>query len=626
MAVHRDERRRASRRQKIAVAVGFVVAALIVLIFPLVRVAIAAQEASDDLSAAGDAAQAGDEDAVRDAVARARGHVDKAQEGSQGIIPDLWGRTPVLGQSVADVRHLIAALDDVTSVAEMGADLYPSVAGDRATLFHDKKVDRDTLAEVVSGARKSTPLLEAAADEIGQVRGTAMFGGVITSRRDDASKQLTPLIDGLTQAQPLLDSLPAFLGFEGPRSYLVAIQNPAELRYSGGATLAFARMTWRDGTLDLQDAAPLVQDDRLRVPLTWPRVKGNPFHRPNTYLANSTFAPSWSVAGPELLRAWRSATDETYDGVLAVDVVAVAKVLAASGPTTVPGVGVVDGADLTKTLIGSYDDYYPDPTVQDQSSSSIVSAVLTQVFAGGNELAKAQALMSAGAGRHLSLFVKDPDVQAAFGSLDMDGNLSQPVGDYLGVFTQSLRAAKVDYYQRRHVALDVALDPDGFSRDRLNVLIDNDTPPYAVPGDDPHEGYFTRWSTLAASAFLPGKAKVRNFSVGGQEWDGRVGTFYDHSYLAQGTVVPPDKSTHLRASYRVPGAVTKGADGQLVYRLSVDPQGTVLPESLAVTVHIPEGFRSTYLPPGWTVQGSTLKIEVAALEASEHWTIVLAPA
>ena len=38
-----------------------------------------------------------------------------------------------------------------------------------------------------------------------------------------------------------LDALPGVLGAEGDRTYIVAIMNPAELRYSGGATLTLSR-------------------------------------------------------------------------------------------------------------------------------------------------------------------------------------------------------------------------------------------------------------------------------------------------------------------------------------------------------------------------------------------------
>jgi hypothetical protein len=205
----------------------------------------------------------------------------------------------------------------------------------------------------------------------------------------------------------------------------------------------------------------------------------------------------------------------------------------------------------------------------------------------------------------------------------MTGDLAEPTGDYLGAFTQSAAAAKVDYYQRRNIDLDVTLDRDGTATDRVDVLLHNDTPPYAVPGPDTHEGYFTRWSSLAASVFVPGTATVDEFSLDQQPWGGHVGRFYDHTFVASQTVIPPGGSTHVRASYRVPGAAAAGDSGDLTYRLAMDPQGTVFPASARITVHLPEGYRATSLPDGWSAQGSTLTFQTDALDSSEAWEIPL---
>ncbi|MBB6628495.1 DUF4012 domain-containing protein [Nocardioides sp. KIGAM211] len=624
------------RRRRITIALGVLVllgGALLLLAIPLRHVPGEAQAANEDLTTAKAALASGDIPAARAAVDRARAHVDRAQDGAQGIGGDVWSRIPLIGTPVADARHLVQALDDVTSVASIGVDLYPSVAGKQATLFRDGQVERSTLDDVIAGAREAGPHLENAAHELDEVKGNTPFlSASISARRDAAAEQVTPLAEGFTHLEPLLDQLPTFLGFEGRQRYLIAMLNPAELRYSGGTALAFAPMTWDDGTLTIGQAFPLVADPRLSVPHTWKKVRGNPFHRDDTRIASSTFAPSWSVSGEELLRAWRSATGVRYDGVMAVDVVTMAMVLDATGPTTVPGVGELNGSNLTKILVGSYDDYYPDPTAQDQTFATVVAALQGALFADGDYVAKSQALKAAANGRHLALYLKDPDLQAGFAALGLDGDLADTSGDYVGAFTQSTVGAKVDYYQRRNLALDVTLGEDGTAKDELDVLLHNDTPPYAVPGtdlppdqrpaDDYLSGYFTRWSSLAASAFLPGSADVQDFSLGDQPWDDHVGRFRDHSFVGDQIVLAPGESTHLTASYTVPDAAEVD-DGTLTYRLALDPQGTAFPASADITVHLPDGYEATSLPEGWTSQDGVLTFHTDALTSSEKWEIEL---
>ncbi|UGB41903.1 DUF4012 domain-containing protein [Nocardioides sp. cx-173] len=616
-----------SRRRRIVIGLWVLFAlgaALLALAIPLRNVPGEAEAANDDLTAAKTALAAGDMTAARAALASAQEHVDKAQDAAQGFGGDVWSRIPLLGTPVADARHLVQALDDVAAVAAIGVDLYPSVAGKQASLFRDGQVERATLDRVIAGAREAGPFLKSAQRELEEVRGnTPILGSTISARRDAAAEQVNPLADGFTRLEPLLDELPAFLGFEGKRSYLIAMLNPTELRYSGGAALAFAPMAWEGGTLEIGRAFPSTQDPRLLVPHKWEPVRGNTFHAENARLANATFAPSWSVSGEELLRAWRSATGVRYDGVMAMDVVTMAKVLEATGPTTVPGVGELNGDNLTETLVGSYDDYYPDPTAQDQAFATVVAALQTQLFSDGDYVAKAQALKQAADGRHFAIYLKDKQLQLAFGEMGMDGDLADSPGDYVGAFTQSLVGAKVDYYQRRELDLDVTLDEDGTATNELDVLLLNDTPPYAVPGTDPREGYFTRWSTLSVAAFLPASADVEDFSVGDQEWDGEVGTFFDHTFIDDHVVLPPGGSTHVKASYTVDAAAELDESGDLVYRLAIDPQGTVYSASVQVTVHLPKDFRAKTVPAGWTEEGATLTFHTDALESSEQWEIVL---
>lgn len=626
-----------SRRRRLVWALSvlfLVLVAVVLLSIPLARAAMNAKAAKSDLTSAMTSLETGNLTAARTSVARARAHVNAAQHGAQSTPAKVWSKIPFVGTPVGDLRHLTRALADATSVAETGVQLYPSVAGQQATLFTSNRIDRGTLDQVIAGARKAGQALTSAQSELKQVRGsTPLIGGLISRQRDAAASQVDPVADGYTRMAPMLDVLPQFLGFDGKRSYLIAMLNPSELRYSGGAPLAFSDMSWDHGKLTMGKAYPLVQDSRLRVPLDWPKVAGNPFHAANTRIPNATFAPSWSVSGEEILRAWRSATGDQYNGVLAIDVVALADLLDATGPVTVPGVGQLDGSNLTKTLVGSYDKYYPDPTSQDQTFAGVAAALQARLFGGGSYVAKGKALKKAADGRHLALYLRDPHTQAAFATLGLDGDLTKPVGDYVGAFTQSTFGSKADYYQRRSLDLDVTLGADGAATDRLDVGVHNDTPPYAVPGTDTppgvssnvYHGYFTRWLGVSAAAFLPGTAKVESFSLaGGNKWDGKVGTFYDHSFVQDQALLRPGASTTLRASYTVPKAATKGDSGALTYRLAMDPQGMVNPASARVTVHLPEGYHAASLPEGWTSSGSTLTFTTDTLAASTSWDIPLA--
>ncbi len=89
----------------------------------------------------------------------------------------------------------------------------------------------------------------------------------------------------------------------------------------------------------------------------WERVEGNPFHTGKLRISTATFAPDWSVSGEELLRGWERRGGAPQDGLIAVDVVALADLLRITGPVDVPVYGRIDAANFTQKLVGDYDSF-----------------------------------------------------------------------------------------------------------------------------------------------------------------------------------------------------------------------------------------------------------------------------
>ncbi len=268
--------KRSSRRRRILVALGgllLLLVALGVAALSMLSVPSDAQAAREDLTTALSALRSEDPAAAEESVASARSHVESAQDGLDGLGGDVWAALPFLGTPVEDARHLVQALDEATSVAEIGVDLYPSVAGKKATLFRDEQVDEETLHEVMEGAESAGDHLAAAREEIDAIRAsTPVIGARIASYRDQAEAQVDPAADTFAAVQPVLDELPTLFGFEGRTNYLIAMLNPAELRYSGGAALTYAAMTWDAGRLDVGDGISPAR--RPPLPRSLPLAQG----------------------------------------------------------------------------------------------------------------------------------------------------------------------------------------------------------------------------------------------------------------------------------------------------------------------------------------------------------------
>ena len=104
------------------------------------------------------------------------------------------------------------------------------------------------------------------------------MGSSISAAKTTALDYLTPLRDTYDTNEPLLRALPGLVGADGPRTYLLAMLNPAELRYSGGGTLSFTTMRFDHGLATFGKSVNV--DDILARgdEQSWLPVKGNPFH------------------------------------------------------------------------------------------------------------------------------------------------------------------------------------------------------------------------------------------------------------------------------------------------------------------------------------------------------------
>lgn len=576
-------------------------AGLVALGVSVARVPGAADEARASLETAKVAIEAGDAEAATAAVKGARDNVDTVQVGVQGPVGWAGQWLPVVGSSVSDVRHLGNALDSVTTVAELGAGTFPEITGEGSTFFTNGEVDIPTLLRLVDSTTQAQEELTEARTQLEGIEATGPGSPRLGTARDEALDQVVPLHDTLTDTMPLVEELPSILGAEGERKYLVALLNPAELRYSGGTPLTLTPITVLDGRIEFGEASDAESNNVAFRPRYWRKVEGNPFHKGRMRIANATIPPSWPVAGEEALNAWRSVRGRNMAGLLAVDVITLSRLAAITGPMQVPGYGRVDADNMVESLVGSYD-RFADVSVRKAANRALMPLFIDRLLAPGKLPDKVNVLVEAARGRHFAAYFRDELLQETLARMAITGDLSDTEHDYLGVFTQNVGSSKTDYWQSRAVRSDVRLRPDGSARVALEVEIHNDTPPYAGIGPDDRQGYSTRYATLSLGNFLPVGAQVEAATVDGAPIDFVVGDYFGRPYVRHTLTFDPQQRRVMRLEYDVPAAAVR--DGKkLTYLLDLDPQGMVRPESVSTRVQFPAGFTVESLPEGWTASG-----------------------
>jgi hypothetical protein len=605
----RGPRRRRRRGRIIAVLALVVVTAgvvLAVLARPLVEAKHEADAAQEDLKLAKTQLSEQHLADARTSIAAARSHVDAAHRAAHGFGADVWSAVPVAGGAVDDERHLVDALAETTSVAELGADVYPMVSGHDSGMINGQAIDMKVLQTVVDRVGRIGDHLDRAMADIEAVKGsTPIVGGAATRAKDSALTYLQPVHDSYAKAGPLVASLPSIVGADGPRTYLIAMLNPAEQRYSGGGALSFTTMRFDHGQVTFGKSVN-VDDLRSRgTTQRWRPVHGNPFHpRGPLRVTSATFSPWWSVSSEELLRGYEATYPGTkLDGVIGLDLQALADVFRVTGPVDLPHFGTVTADNLVHTLAGSYGDF-ASIEVRHQLNKELIPAFRQKFFEGGRMADKLTALVDSADGRHFFTYFRQGNIQRPFVRLGLSGDLAHTGNDYIGVFTQNLNGSKVDYWQRRSVASTVRLHADGSAAVHLRVDVTNGAPAYTLSTPDPQVGYDTRYLNTLIGVFLPRFAQLGTVSADGTPFTPAIRhpntphvlnrRYFQHPFL-----LGSGESGRLDADYTVPKAAVQDSDTAMTYVLDVDPQDLVYPEALKVTVTFPNGWTSTSLPHGW---------------------------
>jgi hypothetical protein len=560
----------------------------------------AATRARADLEESARALRDGDEQGARRGIRAANLELAKADAAAGRRPVRMAGVLPVVSSPVSDLRHLLAAGHILAGVAGKAVTVQERFTG--AGILHGGSIDLAKVTATRDDTGEVLGQLDRARSELRRVRGGWLAPGAAEAR--DASLRQLDQVEG--QLRPLNDvvrALPLAIGSDGPRTYLVAVSNSAELKAWGGATLAIALVRFDHGHVTVLRRGAL-SEQQLTGRLRWPYVPDDPWHPPGSLslFSSAGLSPNFPTSGEEMLRAFQQLTGVRADGVIALDPTALAGLLRVSGPVTTAGFGKVGGADVVRLLLADSYRRYPDRIVRRGYNQQLMDAMMARLLHGGDLLQQVRGLGAAANGRHLLLYFRDRGLQDAARAHGLAGTLSAAPQDYLGVFTVNGNASKTDYFQRRQITQRVRLAPDGSASVDRTIRLDNTA--QAQPGHDPKTGYTTGWARPQVYAYVPGAATGIGVRVDGKPAD--WSSFRELGRLAVRTRLwlEPGSTHTVTVSYRLARAAVRGGQG-LRYQLVVDPQPIAHPATLRVVVVPPSGY-DTGAHPGWSSSGGTL--------------------
>jgi len=524
------------------------------------------------------------------------------------------GVIPGLNPAVLNWQRSANATSLITQATGDLITLYGDLSGENGgeKIFSDGAINMTMLEELPARVDASAEKLSLAQVELDSIQANTTFSQPLDDIRDKALREMEPVQEAVGSLEGVAPVLPDALGANGVRRYLIALGNQAEMRASGGAPLTLVMVELDNGKISIpikgQTSTQLFPP--LNAAVTWfgPALNtffpGNPRNAP--FVVTNTH-PNLLMSGQEMMGAWQGGNFPKVDGVVYLDLTAIAAVLTETGPIDSPTYGSVTGDQLGQILlVDAYADFgQEDATVRQAANQQLVDDLLTRILSGDDLVKAASAIAGTAPGRHFQLYMKNPALEQLALDAGAAGIVASPeTGDWSAMYTQNGNQSKVDVFQQRNVSVTVNLEADGSARVNQQMTMVNATPPDRDPGPEKGIGYETMWIKNAYLLYIPDAA--RNYQVSypsgfavrpfkghsrqqyGQGW---VDDGYGNKLIRVVGWTPPGGQAAVGVSYTLPaGTFINAETGALEYEILADPQGLFISPTITVSVNGPEGW------------------------------------
>jgi hypothetical protein len=560
-----------------------------------------------ELTRAEAALRRGEPDAALAALRAAERDLDVADAVTARHPMRVAARLPLLGTGVDDANHLLAAARNLTRAGDRAVAVSTHLQEGRFAVLERGRFDLRALDDAIAQAKGLVAQLDQVRAELSQVRGGLFAPGSDETKRwalerlDEAVARARPVV-------PTLATLPAALGADDPRTYMVALTTPAELRPGGGIPLAVVQVDLDRGVVQVRARDGAIAENVHNAQTTWSAVSGDPWASGGRFtrfsMANSS--PHFPTSGQELLRAYAARGRARPDGVIAIDPLAMRALLEVTGPVTVPGYGRLTAENCVKET--THDAYvrWSGRAERRRYNEALLQTLLTRLLSGRDLVNTGKVLGEAGARRQMQIYATDPALQRALAGNGMDGAFSPAGNDYVAVHTLNTNRSRMDYFQRRSVHQLVKLRPDGSAEVTRTVTIANPVPPGEPIQDGAEVGYASGRAASVVANYLPPGAELGEVVVDRRRARPSVAREGDRVLVRVGLDLAPGDSTELVVRYLTPRQPATGSG--LRYRVTADPQVLIHPASLRVDVVAPPGM-SISPPADWALQGPTATLE-----------------
>ncbi len=393
---------------------------------------------------------------------------------------------------------------------------------------------------------------------------------------------LDGLLPGLPGALDTLGALPAALGADGPRDYLIVPQNTADLRASGGFIGTVAVLRVDRGRVRLISNESSYDVDQVGRPNVDPPLPLSIHELSAWYFRDANWSADFPTTAALLQVFYESGTGRHVDGAIAFNSTLLSGLIGVTGPVPVPGYGE------TLTPANAYDRLNYLVNAPGQRGKPFAAAAYAAVFArllALPSLGGSAALDLARAGiraRDLQLYASDPAVERAITAMGADGAISPTRGDYLYVVDTNTSADKINPLVRQGISYQAVIGADRAIAATVTITYANgadagNTPAY---NGTPDYADFVR-------VFVPAGSTLLNPTTTGLDEPWPTYTVHGKTQFSGWFALPSHASRTITLRYRIPANAAAGN----AYHLLVQRQSGALALPLRIDVSATPGIR-----------------------------------
>jgi hypothetical protein len=354
-------------------------------------------------------------------------------------------------------------------------------AGKLEVSLHHGAIPLQTVVDVQREAQALSEVLPAPAEEPSRKHLVGTVSDLQQRIFDEATRRRSQL-DNVSRALTIMTDMS---GGNGPRRYLIAVANTAEMRGAGGMILSYGVLESADGTFTLGQFGPI---DELALDTA---VDPATLNLPSDYLArwqdleptklwrNTTLSPDFQLDAPVMSAMFTAKTGLPVNGVIQIDPAGLAAILEGTGPVEVPTVGQVSAADVVDLTINRAYIDFPNRDQRQEVSAEVAKAAFHALIDGdfGSLRPFGTALLKTAAARHLVFYASSPVVAAQVRFFGADGGLTDPAAqDSVLLTVQNVGKNKLDYYLDTSLSLSGTRPAGATGSITATVTVTNSTP------------------------------------------------------------------------------------------------------------------------------------------------------